>query len=56
MVVVMMVSASPAEAQAGIEDCIAIGKAGASIVMRCEDPDTGVLCYANTIGMLFCLQ
>jgi hypothetical protein len=36
--------------------CVAIGHAGAQNVYRCEDEETGILCYVNNIGMMFCIE
>lgn len=39
-----------------IPDCVAIGKAGASVVSRCEDTELDKVCYVTTGGFMFCLD
>lgn len=47
----------PVHAKSGdVPDCVAIGKAGASVVSRCEDTELDKVCYVTTGGFMFCLD
>lgn len=45
-----------AKASEPVPDCVAIGKAGASVVSRCTDVELSKVCYITTAGFMFCLD
>lgn len=53
---VAVLFAPSAVAEDDVEDCIAIGKAGNQTVFRCEDWETGNICYVNNFGFLLCVE
>jgi hypothetical protein len=49
-------AAPSAKASEPVPDCVAIGKAGASVVSRCVDDEMDKVCYVTTGGFMFCLE
>lgn len=55
----VMLSAPSARVEAKVPEpaeCVPFATVGVQAIFRCEDPDTGILCFANNYGFLQCLQ